>query len=153
MVLCKAVWVGIYKCIILTQKMVSIKKFKLCIPIHTRHNNYWGMSEFYQTKAVFLIIQVQHLALPITTTNVEVVYVEDPTVNAQRMYNFCNIMVTSDNRPVLFQFSYTQNKTLAFMFNGSNWVEVTNNWLPNFSGEGIIDDNNYITLLREVEED
>ncbi|WP_155978002.1 fibronectin type III domain-containing protein [Pedobacter glucosidilyticus] len=87
------------------------------------------------------------LTLPIGTTNGEVVYSEDPNVNTQRMYNFCNIMLTADNRPVLLQFSYTQNKTLAFKFNGTTWEEVSGTWNPSWPGEGLIDDNGYMSLV------
>ncbi len=86
------------------------------------------------------------ISLPITTNNGEVVYMEDPAVNASRMYNFCNIAFANDNQPILLQFSYTQNKTLAFKYSGSTWSDVTTTIAPTWPGEGYNDGNGWLTF-------
>ncbi|WP_026905091.1 BNR-4 repeat-containing protein [Pedobacter glucosidilyticus] len=86
------------------------------------------------------------LSLPIATANGEVVYMEDPNVNAQRMYNFCNIMFGNDNQPTILQQSYTQNKMLAFRLTGGNWVDVSSTINSAWPGEGYNDGNGWITF-------
>lgn len=86
------------------------------------------------------------LTLPISTVNGEVVYIEDPAVNGVRMYNFCNIMLTSTNQPILLQQSKSLNKMLAFKLNGTTWTEINTTLGVTFPGEGAIDDNGWMTF-------
>ncbi len=86
------------------------------------------------------------MTLPITTNNGEVVYVEDPAVNAQRMYNFCNIALTSTNQPILIQNSKGLNKMLAFKLTGTTWTEINSTLGATFPGELVIDDNGWMTM-------
>ncbi len=87
------------------------------------------------------------LTLPITTNNGDVVYTEDPTINAPRMGNFCNIALTSDNKPILLQQSISLNYVLVFRYNGTNWIDVSNAWTPVWFSEAITDGNGWLSVI------
>jgi hypothetical protein len=87
------------------------------------------------------------LTLPITTNNGEVIYMEDPNINAQRMGNFCNIALTNDNKPIIVQQSFAQNKVLVFRFDGFGWIDVSDSWNPAWFSEAITDGNGWITVV------
>jgi chitodextrinase len=86
-------------------------------------------------------------SLPLTTETGELVYWLDPEVDAKRMYNFCNIMVTAENKPVIFQNNQFTGNMMAFRFNGSVWEDVTTAWKPKWPGIGYTDDNGWIIIL------
>lgn len=89
----------------------------------------------------------QRLELPITTENGEVAFMMDPRADDLGMYNFCNIMLTSENNPVLLQQNNAIHKVMAFKHNGSGWDEVSYTWKPAWPGEGFIDDNGWMTVI------
>lgn len=87
------------------------------------------------------------LTLPITTNNGDVIYTEDPSINAPRMGNFCNIALTNDNKPILFQQSMSLNYVLVFRYNGTNWLDVSNSWTPAWFSEAITDGNGWLSVI------
>ncbi len=86
------------------------------------------------------------LTLPITTENGDLVYMEDPNVDAQRMFNGCYIALTSDNKPIILQWSYSRN-LMIFKHNGSDWVNESAVWSVGWPGEAFTDDNGWITTM------
>ncbi len=86
------------------------------------------------------------LNLPITTETGDVVYMEDPNVDAQRMFNGCYIALTSDNKPIICQWSYSRN-LLVFKYNGSSWSNESSVWNLGWPGEAFTDDNGWITTM------
>lgn len=90
----------------------------------------------------------QDLVLPITTESGEIVYYEDPNVDALRMFNAVYVALTSDQQPVIFQWSASRNQTLIFRYSGSQWIEETEIWKVGWPGVGLNDDNGWITALN-----
>ncbi|MEI7831530.1 MAG: sugar-binding protein, partial [Prolixibacteraceae bacterium] len=89
------------------------------------------------------------LALPITTENGEVVYLEDPKVDALRMFNAVWCSLTADNKPVIFQYSNTRSQVVVLKNIAPNiWKDETTTWNTGWPGQAYSDDNGWITVVN-----